>query len=158
MAQGLKKYNEDLGIAAVMGVEAMRTLASAHPRRAAKSSIGSLIGQKGCWNFLEKGTTYCGANEFAQTMHAAMELVRAGFGTREAEYLKPGTLVDVDDWLPGFRVYVLGPPQTVGAIADTGEQGGGDPYPYPAAGIRAAAPRPFGMPSLESRSCHRRES
>ena len=31
VAQGLKKYNEDLGIAAVMGVEAMRTLASAHP-------------------------------------------------------------------------------------------------------------------------------
>ena len=139
VAQGLKKYNEDLGIAAVMGVEAMRTLASAHPTAGGDELDRLADRAEKVLEFFGEGNDLLGANEFAPTVHAAMELVRTGFGTREAEYLKPGTLVDVDDWLPGFRVYVLGPPQTAGAIADTGEQGGGDLYPYPTAGIRAAA-------------------
>src|SRR5687768_2050193 len=125
-AQALKKYNEDLGIAAVMGVEAMRTLASAHPTSGGDELERLADRAESVLEFFGEGNDLLAANEFAPTVHAAMELVRTGFGTREAEYLKPGTLVDVDDWLPGFRVYVLGPPQNDNAIADTGEQGGGD--------------------------------
>lgn len=135
-ARALKKYADDLGLAAAAGVRAMRATAAkdstdADDLRRRADQAEHVLG------FF--GDDVLAAGEFAPTIHAAMELVRTGFGTKEAEYLKPGTTVDVSDWLPGFRVYVLGPPLSQAAIADTGEAGGGDLYPYPAAGILAAA-------------------
>jgi hypothetical protein len=136
LAQDLQKYDEDLGLAAIMGVRAMRQYAAVGTpggkelaRLAAKAE--QVLG------FF--GDDVLAANEFAPTIHAAMELVRTGFGASEADYLQPGTLVDVAEWLPGFRVYVLGPPRSKKAIDDTGEAGGGDLYPYPVAGITAGA-------------------
>jgi hypothetical protein len=136
LAQDLKKYDDDLGLAAIMGVRAMRQYA-AQGTPSGKEFERLATKAEQVLSFF--GDDVLAANVFAPTIHKAMELVRTGFGTREADYLQPGTLVDVDDWLPGFRVYVLGPPRSKQAIDDTGEAGGGDLYPYPVAGMTAAA-------------------
>jgi hypothetical protein len=148
LAQDLKKYDEDLGLAASMGIRAIRRyIAQETPSTKELEPVvpRDLLDQldrlatkaEHVLSFF--GDDVLAANVFAPTIHAAMELVRTGFGTSEAKYLHPGTLVDVDDWLPGFRVYVLGPPRSKQAIDDTGEEGGGDLYPYPIGGITAAA-------------------
>jgi hypothetical protein len=53
------------------------------------------------------------------------------------EFLKPGEVRE-EAWLPGFRVYVLGPPRSEKALEDTGEHGSADLYSL-SNGLRAAA-------------------
>jgi beta-lactamase superfamily II metal-dependent hydrolase len=136
LAQELQVYDDDLGLAAMKGIQAMRKYAS---QSTASGRELSRLADKADEVMKFFGDEVLAAGKFAPTIHAAMELVRTGFGKQEAEYLQPDTLIDVADWLPDFRVYVLGPPRNKKAIADTGEEGGGDLYPYPVAGIAAAA-------------------
>jgi hypothetical protein len=47
--------------------------------------------------------------DFAETVHAAMNYVASR--VEKPDYLLPGRLIEAD-WLPGIRVYILGPPRS----------------------------------------------
>jgi hypothetical protein len=84
-----------------------------------------------------------GAAGFAPTVNEAMDLVRDTFVT--PRFLKPGDPPLEEAWLPGFRVYVLGPPHTEAALRDMGEDG--DPRLYGLQGLAAAASMQLDNPS-----------
>jgi len=71
---------------------------------------------------------------FAAGVHEAMTYVtrKAGDAVR---FLSPGTVVE-EEWLPGVRVYVLGPPRDRGKLNNMG--GHGSPELYGASGGLAA--------------------
>ncbi len=82
------------------------------------------------------GDPSLGAAKFAETVNDAMEFVRTGLGAKTV-YHQPGDLIE-PDWLPGFRVYVLGPPRDKAALGDLGAHGSSELYEL-ARGLQNAA-------------------
>jgi hypothetical protein len=76
--------------------------------------------------------------DFAPTVHQAMTAAM-GMGETPAALLRPGPPVLEPDWLPGVRVYVLGPPRDVTAIARLGDHGDPNLYAFAAAEARDLA-------------------
>lgn len=66
----------------------------------------------------------------AKTVNAAMNFV-TGAGRQGVQFLEPGQVLE-PEWLPGFRVYVLGPPRGEAALRNMG--GHESPELYHAAG------------------------
>lgn len=64
---------------------------------------------------------------FSESIDAAMSVVRTGL-TVPAEFLNPGDGPLAADWLPGFRIFVLGPPKSHDALFDTGAHGSPELY------------------------------
>ena len=64
--------------------------------------------------------------DFAKTVHQAMEFVRKGLDA-EVKYCNPGDLIE-EEWLPGFRVFILGPPRDRDRIRELGEHGSDELY------------------------------
>ncbi|HEX2077992.1 MAG TPA: hypothetical protein VHG08_09790 [Longimicrobium sp.] len=67
----------------------------------------------------------------AKTVHEAMGYVTGRAGKEGLQYLEPGQVLE-PEWLPGFRVYVLGPPRSRAALQNMG--GHESPELYHAAG------------------------
>lgn len=113
-AKRIAKYKNDLGAALAVAARALTD-----PKRAdAKSTelgaaIQSILGFAGDPQAL-------GANGLAKTIDEAMTFVRTGFG-KEALYQRPGGAAIEEDWLPGFRFYVLGPPTSEASLSDLGD-------------------------------------
>jgi hypothetical protein len=129
LAKKIVKAKNDLGAALV---EAARALGSAPvPSNARKDgeAVESLLG------FFDPNAL--GAGKFAPTVDEAMDFVRAkgGTGTR---YFNPGDGPLEEAWLPGFRVFVLGPPRSETAIYRLGEHGSSELYSM-ASALRGAA-------------------
>jgi hypothetical protein len=119
-AQALVKYKRDLG-------QALVQTALAAPASPVAAQVADLLGFGGD---VELGA------KFAETIDAAMTFVRKGLGA-EVRYLDPGELVE-EDWLPGFRFYVLGPPRSEDALKVLGGHGSDELYGV-VNGLRAAA-------------------
>ncbi len=104
-AQRLAKHKQDLGAA-------LAAVARAAPLAEVGMQVRDLLGFAGDMTL--------GA-AFAKTVHEAMEFVRTGLGAK-ARYFNPGDKVE-EAWLPGFRIYILGPSRSDQHLKDLGEHG-----------------------------------
>src|SRR5258708_20373589 len=68
-----------------------------------------------------------GAEKLSESVNEAMNFVRTKL-TVPATFKNPGDGPLVEDWLPGFRFYVLGPPRSLEALNNTGEKGSSELY------------------------------
>jgi len=114
IARKIVKYKGDLGTAVATAANALTLSEDVDGQsKALGEGIKSILGFVGDPNAL-------GAGGLAKTIDEAMQFVRKGFG-KEARYLKPGGAAIEEDWLPGFRFYVLGPPRSLAALKDLGD-------------------------------------
>jgi len=113
-AKKIAKYKNDLGAALAVAARALTDPKRANPKSVELgAAIQSILGFAGDPQAL-------GANGLAKTIDEAMTFVRTGFG-KEALYKKPGGAAIEEDWLPGFRFYVLGPPTSEASLSDLGD-------------------------------------
>jgi hypothetical protein len=111
LAQQIAKNKRDLG-------QALAIVAEADPVTVVGKQVQDLLGFA--------GDTSLGAAKFAETVNEAMQFVRKGLGA-ETAYHNPGDLIEVP-WLPGFRVYVLGPPRDKDILGILGDHGSDQLY------------------------------
>jgi hypothetical protein len=151
LAQKVAKTKKDLGAALAAAATALTSPAASAESQELGKAVASVLG------FFDDGSL--GAGEFSETVDKAMEFVRTGVG-KKARYCRPGDGPFEESWLPGFRVFVLGPPRDEDALYNLGEHGSSELYSL-AAGLRPAArlfasARPAG--ALQARdSTERRE-
>jgi hypothetical protein len=139
VAKGLKKYKGDLVKAARLAAAALegaggeagderddREALAAGIRRVLEFS-GNEADARG-----KLGEAALGA--FAKTVNEAMTWCMRK-GNQRAEFLRPGGKAIEPDWLPGVRIYVLGPPRDPKKIGNMGEHG--DPELYELAARQA---------------------
>lgn len=141
LAKKIVKAKNDLGAALT---EAARALTSAQASPAAKrdgDAIASLLG------FFDPDAL--GAGKFAPTVDEAMDFVRTGTGA-ETRYFNPGDGPFEEEWLPGFRIFVLGPPRSEEAIYQLGEHGSSELYSLANALRGAAVLFASGKPASET--------
>ena len=130
-AKKIVKYKDDLGAALASAARALTD-----PKRGDRQSaelgaaIQSILGFAG-------DPLALGANGLAKTLDEAMTFVRTGFG-KEALYMKPGGAAIEEDWLPGFRFYVLGSPTSLASLSDLGDHESEQLY-HVTAGLRVGA-------------------
>ncbi|MEO8440668.1 MAG: hypothetical protein ABI540_10670 [Spartobacteria bacterium] len=128
-AREIVKYKDDLGAALAAAALAL-TRCSNDESAQLGAAIQSILGFSG-------DPLALGAAGFAKTVDEAMTFVRTGFG-QEALYKKPGGAALEEDWLPGFRFYVLGPPTSRLSLRDMGEHESAELY-HISDGMRIAA-------------------
>ncbi len=122
LAQQIAKYQGDL-------VTSLRPAAAALDSRSRKKRAPlpqemARLGA-GVRKLLEfHGEVELAASGLARTVHEAMTYVH---GRAAPDFLEPGDLRQ-PDWLPGVRVYVLGPPRDPAALAHLGEHGSPELY------------------------------
>jgi hypothetical protein len=139
LAKRIAKAKNDLGLAlrqAALALGAPHASADAH--RDADAVTGLL-------GFFEPDLL--GAGKFAPTVDEAMDFVRTGTGA-DTKYFNPGD-GPLED-LPGFRVFVLGPPRSEEAIYHLGEHGSSELYSLASALRSAAARFASGKPASEA--------
>lgn len=120
-AQDLKKYDGDLETAARLAASALK--ANVRPRSAGRRALAAL--GEGIDDVLAfRDDIVLGAG-LAKTVHQAMTFVG---GRAPREFLRPGNAAREEPWLPGVRIYVLGPPRDPAAIGRLGEHGSDDLY------------------------------
>ena len=110
-AKTLAKYRDDLG-------KALAEIALASPDTEVGKQVHDLMGFAG-----EPSNDPLG---FAKTVNEAMDFVRTGLGAKPT-YHNQGDLIEAD-WLPGFRIYVLGPPRDKDLLKDLGKHGSDELY------------------------------
>lgn len=119
LAQELAKTRSDLGLTVRRAAAALT--ASADPTsKALGQAAADVLGFFGADAVL-------GASDFAENLNSAMQFVRTGFGVTP-RYFQPGQALLDETLLPGFRVYVLGPPRDRNALNDLGEHGSSQLY------------------------------
>jgi len=128
LAKSLKKYKNDLGLAAMAATKALERAEGSDENVAAMAD-----GIRECLTFV--GDVKLGAT-FAKGVDEAMRYVatRAPLGNRE--FLKPGTFLQ-PDWLPGVTVFVLGPPHDEQKIKNMGEHGNPELYELSGSSVSA---------------------
>lgn len=145
IARQIVKYKDDLGIAVASAANALTSSKGVTGKsKALGEAIKSVLGFAGDPNAL-------GARGLAKTIDEAMQFVRNGFGT-EARYLKPGGTAVQEDWLPGFRFYVLGPPRTLAALSNLGDHNSDELY-HVAAGLGVGAAFRASDSTLDAATC-----
>ncbi len=122
-AQKLAKHKHDLGAALAAVVQAA-------PLAEVGKQVRDLLGFA--------GDVSLGLG-FAETVNQAMEFVRTGLGAKTV-YYNPGDKIE-EPWLPGFRIYVLGPPRGDKQLRDLGEHQSDELYGLLRAAQFHAAPR-----------------
>ncbi len=103
-AQKLAKNKHDLGVA-------LAAVAQAEPSTDVGMQVHDLLGFA--------GDPSAGPLGFAATVDEAMDFVRTELGAK-VSYFNPGDLIE-ENWLSGFRIYVLGPPRSKQALSLLGE-------------------------------------
>lgn len=129
LAKDVATTKRDLGTALAAALPALQAAPRDTPGAAAADAVSGMLGWFG-------DDTKLGAADFSTTVDTAMKYVRDRAGTR-VRFLKPGALLE-ESWLPGFRVFVLGPPYSAAKLQNTGEKGSADLYSL-ANGLSAAA-------------------
>ena len=137
IAKDIVKYKNDLG-AALKGIAQSLDKSPSAPLGAA---IADILG------FFDDNIL--GASDFAPTVDQAMDWVRTGTGGT-TEYWDPGDGPIEESWLPGFRIFVLGPPRDPAKINALGEHGSSQLYSLAASLQPAAALFAAGKPGPEA--------
>ncbi len=119
-AKKLSKVRDGMAIAVKAAVQALQVVS---PDSESAKAMESLLGFFGD-NSVVPGAS--GGAIFAAASRDAMDIARGL--TKKPAYLSPGAAPIEPDWLPGFRVYVLGPPRDINAIHDTGQHGSSELY------------------------------
>jgi hypothetical protein len=132
LAKDLVKSSRDLGAALAGASAALDAPGMSDGARAIGRDVRSLLGFFG-----EDDDAPLGATDFAETVDAALKFVGHDLGV-EPRYLMPGEGPLEEDWLPGFRFYVLGPPHDAAALKDCGDDGSAELY-HALGGLRAGA-------------------
>ena len=121
LAQDLKKYDGDLEAAARLAATALK--ANPLPAAAGRQALAAL--GDGIDDVLAFRDDIVLGADLAKTVHEAMTFVG---GRAPREFLVPGNAPREEDWLPGVRIYVLGPPRDAAAIGRLGDHGSDDLY------------------------------
>jgi hypothetical protein len=126
VAQEIAKYEEDLLLGLTLATEVLAKAAPATPAetemvRELDSGTRALLGFLG--DLPNEGEPF--SADFAKTVHAGMSY--ATTRGKENQFLYPGTLIE-EPWLPGIRIYVLGPPRDAKKLRQMGEHGSADLY------------------------------
>jgi hypothetical protein len=129
LAQKVAQTKKDLGAALAEAATALTSPAASPESKAMGDAVASVLG------FFDDDSL--GAGKFSETVDQAMEFVRTGVG-KKARYCRPGDGPFEESWLPGFRVFVLGPPRDEKALYNLGDHGSSELYSL-AAGLRPAA-------------------
>jgi hypothetical protein len=111
-ARAVAKRRDDLAAALVQASRALTRPAASAESRAVGLAVHDVLGFGGDPDAL---------GAFAETVNEAMAFVRTGL-TPRTRYFKPGDGPVEEAWFKGFRIYVLGPPSTDGALDDTGSE------------------------------------
>lgn len=122
LAQQTAKYKGDLLNTVALVANAMGQTDSTHPMHDTLVGLLDFVGDASTG-----GTGLLGA-ALAKTVHDAMAYVTTRAGDA-VEFLSPGTVLE-PNWLPGIRVYVLGPPRDPAALKNMGEHGSPDLYEF----------------------------
>ena len=126
-AEKLHRYKQDLGVR-LAAMIASPAAAEAVPE------VVDLLGFFGDAHALAAG-------KFAETVDAAMKFMRDKL-TDDVTFCEPAKTAAAPltpPWLPGWRVYVLGPPRDIASLNDTGEGDATGLYGIAAAGRASAA-------------------
>jgi hypothetical protein len=130
VAQDFVKYKKDLVNAVALASSALETQAKRHPDLPRTDEAVALNrGVRGLLEFAgapPAGTPLFGATGLSESVDEAMAWVTTR-ATNADKFLKPGTVME-PSWLPGVRVYVLGPPRDKTKINSLGQHG--DPNLY----------------------------
>jgi hypothetical protein len=125
IAKDIVKYKNDLG-AALKGIA--QSLA-----KSSRASLGSAMAD--ILGFFDDNIL--GASDFAPTVDEAMDFLRTGTSGK-TDYRNPGDGPFEESWLPGFRIFILGPPRDQAKINNLGEHGSSQLYSL-AASLQPAA-------------------
>ena len=125
IAKQLVKYKNDLGAALQRIAQSLA--------KSSRASLGSAVAD--ILGFFDDDIL--GADKFAPTVDEAMEFVRTGT-TGKTRYCHPGDGPFEESWLPGFRIFVLGPPRDETKLNNLGKHGSSELYSL-AASIQPAA-------------------
>lgn len=147
LARQIAKYKDDLGTS-------LAAACCALDKAGASDSLSKELGKatRDILGFVGDPTAL-GAAGLATTINEAMNFVRTGFGTK-ARFLSPGGPVIEENWIPGFRFYVLGPPRSAAALSVLGDHESPELY-HLASGLGAAAAFHAGDPHLDEAACER---
>lgn len=118
LAKRIAKKRQDLGAALARACQALAAPASSPESRALGLAVRDVLAFSG-----DPETP----TAFSETINEAMRFVRTGL-VRDPRYCNPGDGPIEEDWLPGFRFYVLGPPRSEAALDDAGAQGSSELY------------------------------
>lgn len=129
LAKQVAVYKNDLGTSLARATQALAASSNSESQ-ALGLAVRDILGFFGDDGVL-------GASKFSETVNAAMDFVRTKPGAT-CKFCKPGDGPFEEDWLPGFRFYVLGPPYDESALRDPGEHGSSELYGV-AAGLKAGA-------------------
>ena len=99
------------------GSQSIKTISAAAFQQIAVAGQGQAVSDQILDLLGFAGDVTLGAT-FAKTVNEAMEFVRSGTGGK-TKYFNPGDLIE-ESWLPGFRIYVLGPPRIDEALRNVG--------------------------------------
>ena len=121
LAQQLAKNKSDLELALVASSSALTSPGVSEEATALGRFVQDLLG------FYGDVSALGASGEISTQLNDAMDFVRTKLGVA-AEFRMPGEPVIEESWLPGFRIYVLGPPHDAAALNDTGEQGSSELY------------------------------
>jgi hypothetical protein len=129
LAQQITIHNKDLGVALKAAARALASPTASPGAAVMGQAITSILG------FADDNAL---AADFAPTVDEAMDFVRKDAAAR-TRYFNPGDGPLEESWLPGFRIFVLGPPRDEDALAVLGEHGSSELYALSAALETAAA-------------------
>src|SRR5262249_6761175 len=117
LAQKVKRHQNDLESSLTLASNALVDEQAPFDEefKAIGSGVRELLGFRGD---LPADRAPLGA-DFAKTVNEAMKYATTR-GTEPTEYLCPGTVIE-RPWLPGVRVYALGPPRSEEALTVLGE-------------------------------------
>jgi hypothetical protein len=145
LAKQVEKYKGDLGVAVANAANALAlTSAVDNESKELGDAIKSVLGFVGDVSAL-------GASGLAKTIDEAMQFVRTGFG-KDARYFSPGGAAIEEDWLPGFRFYVLGPPRSLAALSNLGDHDSDELY-HISSGLNTGAAFRASGGALDPSSC-----
>jgi beta-lactamase superfamily II metal-dependent hydrolase len=135
-AQKLANVRDSMAIAVKSAAQALQAVnQTSEPAMA----LQSLLGFFGDNSVTSAAGTAEGA-VFAAAARNSMDVARNL--AKQAEYRTPGEPVLEPAWMPGFRIYVLGPPHDLEKLHDTGEHGSSELYAlasFTTAALQAAA-------------------
>lgn len=116
-AREIQKYREDLVTAVALAARALADRDEAEPLGEMRAGMREILGFVGD---LPGDDEPFAAKEMAKTVHAAMTYATLRAGKAGLHFLEPGQVLE-PEWLPGIRVYVLGPPRSKAALRNLGD-------------------------------------
>ncbi len=113
----IRKYKGDLVTAVALAAQALADADEGDPVREMRIGMRDVLGFVGD---VPPGDEPFAAKEVAKTVNEAMSYVTQRAGKDGVDFLEPGQVLE-PAWLPGVRVYVLGPPRSEAALRNLGD-------------------------------------